>query len=501
MREMGIRTALGAERSRLVRQLLTESLMISIAGGAGGLLIGMLGSNLLWSFRPPFFTDDTVNVTMDWRVFAFTAAVTLLTGVLFGVMPAFRTSIGNLAETLKAGGRSGNAGLASNRLRSVLVVAEVTLSLVALTGAGLLIRSMQRVEQINPGFETKNLFVFNFDIAPQRLAPERAREFLRIAIERAAAVPGVDAAALASNRPLGGGILATLLPEGQDNDPNRRGTLTTLNSVSPQYFDTMRIPMIEGRGFTDFDRQESKPVAIVNDTMARHFWPGQNAIGKRFRTATNNAYLEVVGICATAVLTTIGEQPQPQAYLPLGQNLSTGVVMHVRTEGNPAGVMPAVLRQVQSLNANMALNNPATIQKVIHDGLWAPRVAASLFGIFGVLGMMLSSIGVYGVMTYMVAQRTNEIGLRMALGARPWDVLRLVVGQGMRLTLAGIAIGIIAGLSATRLMGSLLFGVSTSDPMTFGVVSILVAAVALIAGWLPARRAARIDPVLALRQE
>jgi putative ABC transport system permease protein len=406
-----------------------------------------------------------------------------------------------LSETLKAGGRSGNAGVASNRLRSVLVVAEVTLSLVALTGAGLLIRSMQRVEQINPGFETRNLFVFNFDIAPQRLAPEKAREFLRTAVARAASVPGVHAAAVASNPPLGGGILATLLAEGQDSNPDQRGTLTVENTISPQYFETMRIPVLEGRNFTEFDRAESKPVAIVNDAMARHFWPGQSAIGKRFREAVNNNYREVVGVVATSVVNTIGEQPQPQAYLPIGQDLSTAVVMHVRTDGNPAAVMPAVMKQVQTLNANMALQNPATIQKVVHDGLWAPRVAASLFGIFGLLGMLLASIGIYGVMSYMVAQRRGEIGLRMALGARPWDVLRLVVGQGMRLAVAGIAMGIIAGLFTTRLMGSLLFGVSTSDPVTFAAVGTLVAAVALIAGWLPARRAARIDPVVALRLE
>jgi putative ABC transport system permease protein len=476
--------------------------MISLAGGAGGLLIGTAGSQLLWSFRPPFLTENSLTVGMDWRVFAFTATVTLLTGVLFGVMPAVRTSVGNLAETLKAGGRSGNAGLGGNRLRSVLVVAEVTLSLVALTAAGLLIRSMQRVEQINPGFETKNLFVFNFDIGPQHLPAEKALEFLRTAIGRAASAPGVHSAAIASNRPLGGGLLATLLPEGQSRNPDQRGTLTSLNTISPQYFDTLRIPMLDGRGFTDFDRAETKAVAIVNDAMARHFWPGQPAIGKRFSMATNpDYYYEVVGICATAVETTIGEQPQPQVYLPQAQRPSTLVAMIVRTEGNPAAVMPAVLKQVQALNGNMALTNPATIQTVMHDGLWAPRVAASLFAIFGLLGMVLASVGIYGVMSYTVAQRTNEIGLRMALGARPIDVLRLVVGQGMRLTLAGVVLGIVAALAATRLMGSLLFGVSTSDPVTFGAVSLLMVTVALMAGWLPARRAARTDPVLALRQE
>jgi putative ABC transport system permease protein len=274
-----------------------------------------------------------------------------------------------------------------------------------------------------------------------------------------------------------------------------------MDTVSPEYFDTMRIPILDGRGFTEFDRQGSKPVAIVNEAMARHFWPGQSAIGKRFRAAVNNVYLEVVGVSATSVVSTIGEQPQPLAYLPIGQNLSTAVALHVRTDGNPGGVMPAVLKQIQALNANMALQNPATIETLVHNALWGPRVAASLFAIFGLLGMVLASVGIYGVMSYMVAQRSNEIGLRMALGASPWNVLRLVVGQGMRMTAAGIACGVAAGLLTTRLMGSLLFGVSTTDPVTFGAVSVLVAAVALVAGWLPARRASRIDPVVALRTE
>jgi putative ABC transport system permease protein len=300
---------------------------------------------------------------------------------------------------------------------------------------------------------------------------------------------------------LGGALLATLLAEGQESDPNQRGTLTLMTSVSPTYFDTMRIPLIEGRGFTDFDRQGSKHVAIVTEAMARHFWPGQSAIGKRFHAAVDNDYREVVGICANSATVSIGEQPQPVVYTSIDQYYSAFAVLHVRTEANPEAVMPAVLKQVQSLNSNMALTNPNTIQNLIALGLWAPRVAAALFGIFGLLGMVLASIGIYGVMAYMVTQRTNEIGLRMALGARPGDVLRLVVGQGMRLVGLGIVLGIVAGLAVTRLMGNLLFNVPTYDPITFGSVSVLVAFVAFIAGWLPAMRASRIDPVLALRQE
>jgi predicted permease len=500
-REMGIRTALGAERSRLVRQLLTESLLVSVAGGAAGLLLGLGGSQLLWSFRPAGLTQNSLPVGLDWRVFLFTAAVTVVTGILFGLAPAVRTSIASLAEILKSGGRGGNEGFARNKLRSVLVICEVSLALISLTGAGLLIRSMDAVQKINPGFETHNLFVFNFDIGPQHFTVPKGLEFLRSALDRAKAVPGVHSAALASSRPLGGGLLGTVLAEGQESDPNQRGTLTSITSISPGYFETMRIPLIEGRGFTPFDRDGSKHVAIVTEAMARHLWPGQSAIGKRFHLAVDNDYREIVGVCANSVTLTIGEQAQPIAYMPIDQNYSSFVVLHVRTDANPVAVMPAVLKQVQSLNSNMALTNPNTVQELIALGLWAPRVGAALFGIFGLLGMVLASVGIYGVMAYMVAQRTNEIGLRMALGARPGDVLRLVVGQGMRLVAVGIVLGIGSGLAVTSLMGNLLFNVPTYDPLTFGLVSLLVACVAFFAGWLPARRAARIDPVLALRQE
>jgi predicted permease len=274
-----------------------------------------------------------------------------------------------------------------------------------------------------------------------------------------------------------------------------------LNTVSPEFFETMRIPVIAGRGFTDFDREGSARVAVISQAMAKHFWPGQDAIGKRFRVTVQNGAWQVVGVCADSVTTTIGEQPQPIAFLPLGQNYQAALALDVRTAGNPAAVMPAVLKQVQSLNQNMALTNPNTIQDLIAQGLWPPRTGAALFAIFGLLGMVLASVGIYGVMAYSVTQRTNEIGLRMALGARPWDVLRLVVGQGMRLTLTGVAVGILCALAVTRLLGNLLFGISTYDPFTFGTVSALVTAVALLAAWLPARRASRIDPVVALRQE
>ena len=498
-REMGIRTALGAERGRIVRQLLTESLLLSAGGGAGGLLIGSVGYQLLWSFRPAFLQQNSLALRMDIRVFAFTAVITLLTGVLFGLAPAIKSSTPDLSSMLKTGGRGGTEAWARSPFRSALVVSEVALALVALIGAGLFIRSMQAVQKTDPGFESTNLFTFNFDLTSRHYAPDRVRQFFRTVLERTLETPGVKSAAVATNAPLGGGVLLTTFSEGQESNPDNRGTLTLINTVSPTFFDTLGIPVLAGRPFSDFDRADSTRVAVVNEAMQRHFWPGQSAIGKRFRFVNETAFREVVGVVRNTAVLAIGEQPQPVIYLPMEQQNAPFVTLYVHTASAPAAVLPAVLSRVQALDNNLVLANPLTIQEALAQGLWAPRMGAALFGIFGLLGMLLASIGIYGVMAYLVAQRTNEIGIRMALGARPADVLRLVVGHGMRLVLFGIAAGVLAALALTRLMRTLLFDVSPADPLTFVTVAVVLAAVAFLAGWLPALRAARIDPVLALR--
>lgn len=498
-REMGIRTALGAERGRLIRQLLTESLLLSGAGGLAGLAMGALGCRLLWSFRPTFLQQNSIALHMDGRVFAFAAGVTLLTGLLFGLAPALRASAPDVGEVLKTRGVSEAWG--RSPLRSILVISEVALALVALVSAGLFVRSMQNVQRSELGFESHNLFSMNFDLASRHYTPERASQFFRSIMERAQGAPGVQSVALSANAPLNGGLLLTVLTEGQPLTPDQRGTLTAINIVSPDYWNTLRIPLRAGRLFTDFDRADTGKVAVLTQAAAQHFWPGQNAIGKRFRFTTDNALREVVGVVANSVTVAIGEDPQPLIYVPLDQQFTTGLALDVRTGANPDAILPAVRSRVQSLDENLAFTNASTIQRSMAQGLWAPRMAAALFGIFGLLGMVLASIGIYGVMAYMVSQRTNEIGIRMALGARPADVLQLVVGQGMRLALSGIVIGVIAALAVTRLMATLLFSVRPYDPLTFVVVSLILASVAFVAGWLPARRAARIDPLVALRQD
>ncbi len=499
-REMGIRKALGAERGTLVRQLLTESLLLSIAGGIAGLALGSAGSKLLWSFRPIGLQANSLNMVLDWRVFAFTAAVTLLTAALFGVIPAIRASRGDLGEILKSGGaRGGTESFTRSRLRSALVVGQVSLAMVALAGAGLFIRSMSQVEKTDPGFESHNLFTLNFDIGPEHFTPERGREFLHTVIDRAQSVPGVHSATTASNRPLTGGLLVTLLSQGME-DPNQ-GYLGLEDVVSPSFFDTLRIPILEGRALTPFDRKGSVRVAVITQAMAKHFWPGESAVGKRFRLAVEKDYIQVAGVCANSVAIAIGEQPQPVFYLSEAQQYQPAVALMVRTDANPESVMPAVVKVVQDLNRNMLLGNPRTIQADIATGLFAPRMGAALFGFFGLLALVLASVGIYGVMAYSVTQRTGEIGLRMAMGARPADVLGLVVGHGMRLAAIGIVGGVAGGLLVTRLVESLLFNVPAYDPLTYVSVSLTIAAVAFVAGWIPAWRATRIDPAIALRVE
>jgi predicted permease len=500
-REIGIRSALGAGRARLIRQLLTESLVLALAGGTGGLLVGWLGSRLLWSFRPAGFGANSISLHMDARVFAFTAAAALFTGLLFGLVPAIQASAPDLNSILKSGGRGGTESWGGYRLRGLLVISQIALAMLALMGAGLFIRSMRKAEDVDPGFETKNLFVFRFDLASRHYTRQRGQEFLRRVLEQVQNTPGIAAAAIASSSPVFQGFLGTTFSEGHDDATKAGGILVGYNPISPAYFDTVRIPLREGRELNSFDRDGTRSVAVVSESMARLFWPGQDAIGRRFRSSTESTYREVVGVVADVANIGSGEPPLPIAYLPLEQSYQSTIVVVARPAADPSAAMKAVMANVQRLDPNLALVGASTMPETIARGLWAPRAGGALFGVFGLLGLALAALGIYGVMAYMVAQRTNEIGIRMALGAHPADVVRLVVGQGARLALAGIAFGVVAGLALSRLISGLLFGIGAQDPMTFCTVAAILGAVALLAAWLPALMAARIDPVLALRRE
>jgi predicted permease len=500
-KEIAVRAAMGASRGRVIQQLLTESMVLAFLSALAGLAIAYAGRTILWSFRPPFIANSDLDLGFDSHVLLFTLSVALLTAVLIGVAPAFKAARPNLIEVLKVGGRGNTVGWASSPFRSMLVVTEIALALVALVGAGLFIRSMQNAQRIDPGFESSSLFLFNFDLGALHYDEGHGQQFFRAAIERAQAAPGVESATIADAPALIGGFARTIFPEGQDEASGYRGTLTTINDIAPNFFETLRIPLVDGREFTDNDRATTKPVAIASEAMAKHFWPDENAVGKRFHFFGDPTLREIVGVVRNTVVGNIGEEPQPLAYLPLAQNYSPAVTMEVRTRGRPESVISGVRGQVQSLDSNVALTNFLTVGELIGQGLWAPRMGAALLAVFGGLALILAIIGVYGVLSYSVNQQTREIGIRMAMGAQTNRVLGLVVGQGMRLAAAGLGLGLLVAFAAMRLLGSLLFGVSAHDPLTFSAVSIVLALAAILACYIPARRATKVDPIVALRYE
>jgi predicted permease len=381
------------------------------------------------------------------------------------------------------------------------VVSEIALALVALIGAGLFIRSMRDAQKMDPGFESKNLFMLAFDLGALHYDEGRGQQFLRSAIERANATPGAKAAAVASNFPLGGGFARTVFPEGEDESTGYRGTLTQLDDISVGYFDALRIPLVRGRRFTDADRKETARIAIINEAMAKKFWPNQEAIGRRFHFFGDTGLLEVVGIARNSVVNAIGEVPPPLVYLPVTQDYAPAATIQVQTAGKPEAVIAGVRAQIQSLEPNLAITNVQTIGEIVDQGLWAPEMGAALLALFGGLGLVLAAVGVYGVLAYSVTQQTREIGIRMAMGAERSHVLGLVVGQGLKLTAAGLVLGVLVALALTRQLSSLLFGVSAYDPWAYGSVVLILVLVALLACYIPARRAMRVDPLVALRYE
>ena len=504
-KEMSLRAALGASRSRMLRQLITESMLLALAGGAIGLVIAYWGRTALWSFRPPFIEQTGIDLTLDSRVLLFTLGVSVLTGLLFGIAPAIKASRTDLVETLKVGGRGNSVGWRSNPLRSVLVISEIALAMVALIGAGLFVRSMQNAQKTNLGFESEKLFVMGFDLGALHYEEGRGQQFYRDVIARASTSPGVASVTVATVGPAGsaagGGIGRTIFPEGESETTGYRGTMTSLDDIAPNFFDTLRIPLISGRTFNDSDRANTTMVAIANEAMAKRFWPNESAIGKRFHFFGETQLREVVGVVGNTIVNNIGEDPQPVAYLPLTQDYSPAATIQVRTTGKPETVLSTVRTQVQSIDPSLAITNVQTIGQVISQGLWAPRMGAALLALFGGLALVLAAIGVYGVLSYSVNQQTHEIGIRMALGAQPAGVLWLVIGQGLQLAGIGLLIGLIGALAATRVLSSLLFDVSTHDPVTFAAVSFVLLASAILACYIPARRATRVDPIIALHYE
>jgi predicted permease len=500
-KEISLRAALGANRMRIVRQMLTESMLLSLAGGVAGLTIAYVGRSILWSLRPPFIEESGIDVSLDSHVLLFTLGVAVLTGFIFGLVPAVKASRPDLMEILNAGGRGGTIGWRRDPLRSLLVIGEVALALITLVGAGLFLHSLQNAQKTELGFESKNLLAMNFDLAALHYEEGRGQQFYRAATEKVKNSPGVASVSIASNPPIGGGFLRTVFPEGRDDGSGYRGTLTLVDDITPNYFETLRIPVSRGRTFTDGDRYETAAVAVVSEAMAKQHWPNEDAIGKRFHFIGDTTLREIVGVVANSVVDEVGEDPQPIVYLPMTQDYVPAGTLQVRTTGNPETVLATTRAALQSLDPNLAITNVFTIEQILSQALWAPRIGGFLLALFGGLALLLSAVGVYGVLSYSVNQQTREIGLRMALGAQRSHVMRLILGQGLFLTAAGLGLGILVALGLMRVLVSLLFDVRAYDPSTYTAVTLLLTAVALLTCYIPARRAMRVDPMVALRVE
>ena len=375
------------------------------------------------------------------------------------------------------------------------------LALIALVGAGLFLRSMQNAQKIDLGIESKNLLVMNFDLGALHYEDGRGQQFYRAVIERAKNSPGIASASIASNAPLAGGFARTIFPEGQDEASGYRGTLTTVNDITPDYFETLRIPLLRGRTFNDGDRKETAVVAIASAAMVKQYWPNENGLGKRFHFFGDPTLREIVGVAANSVVGQVGEDPQPIVFLPMTQDYVPAATLHVRTNGDPESVLGTTRTALQSLDPNLAITNVFSIEQIMAQALWPARTGGVLLTLFGALALVLSAVGVYGVLSYSVNQQTREIGLRMALGAQRADVMRLILGQGLRLTVLGLGLGVLIALAIMRVMVSLLFNVRAYDPSTYTAVTLLLTVVALVACYIPARRAMRVDPMVALRHD
>jgi predicted permease len=444
---------------------------------------------------------DALDLGLSRKVLAFTLLVSLLTGLLFGLVPALQLSRPQLVDHLKDRTNRASGFGRLFALRNVLVMAQVALSLVTLVGAGLFLRSLQNAQRTDPGFETTQLLLLSFDAGAEGYSGESAAAFQRTVLDRVRVLPAVKSAVLASSGLFDGGFSRTVFPEGVDQSDRRNGRLTPLNQVGPGYFETLGIPIVRGRGLAEVDRAGAPMVAVVNETMARRLWPDQQPVGKRFRCFGEDWIIEVVGVARDAKYFTIGEDPQPFFYLPLSQHASAAVTLHVRTAGDPAAAVGTVRGQVQSLDARMPITNVQTIRQLFDQALWAPRMSASLLGAFGALALVLAAVGVHGVVSYSVAERTQEFGIRMAMGARPVDMLRMVMRQTLLTASIGAGIALVVAYAATRGLGNLLIGVPAGDPVTFGATLGMILAAALAASAWPAWRASRIDPLVALRYD
>jgi putative ABC transport system permease protein len=490
----------------LTRQFLTESVLLAGLGGGAGLLLAVAGIKLLKRFIPEAISQAQV-ITVDARVLIFTVVASLITGLIFGSAPAAQASNFNLNETLKEGGRESVSGHRGNRMRGVLVISEVAVSFILLIGAGLLINSFVRLRNVDPGFRADHLLTMKIELPEVKYA-DRARRstFYTELIRRVETLPGVKSAAVASNLPLTyNGDSITISIEGSpDPPPDHRPDVVT-RVISPHYFATMGIQLLRGRECTEQDRTDSPGVVVISERTARHFWPGENPIGKRLKPGSSGnrrPWLEIVGVVKDVRQMELTAEPKLQMYLPSEQaDFFQPNALVVRTNIDPLSLTATVRKTVWDIDKDQPVSNISSMEQVLSESVARQRFSMVLLAIFATLALVLAAVGIYGVMSYSVAQRTHEIGIRMALGAQRTDVLKLTVSQGLRLVLIGVAVGLTAAVMVTRVMSSLLFGVSATDPATFATISLVLMSAALLASYIPALRATKVDPMVALRYE
>jgi putative ABC transport system permease protein len=502
-KEFALRAALGAGRWRIMRQLLVESLLLAIIGGALGFVLSIWALRLLLAAIPidlPFW----MNFSIDLRVLGFTLAITLLTGLIFGALPALQTSRVDLNDTLKEGGR--NASGIRSRARSLLVVTEIAMSLVLLVGAGLMVQSFLRLRHVNIGLNPKNVLTATLVLPRAKYSKgQQSAEFFKQLVDRVRNLPGVEAASATGTLPLNGSTWGRgLTVEGYPVLSGGQVPSVQHTVVTPGYFRTMGISLLAGRDFNDSDAKDSQDVTIIDERLARKYWPNESPIGKRVRFGPpedNEPWHTIVGVVTSVRHQRLQEETDASVYLPHQKVPVTGLSLVARTTSNPHDFIGAVRREVSQLDPDLPVSEVATMEEVIAESIWQPRLYAMLFAVFASGALLLALIGIYGVMAFLVQTRTHEIGIRMALGASARDVFKLIVGRGMKLTAVGVVIGVGGAIALTRLMHSLLFNTSATDPFVFILISALLSLAAFFACYLPARRAAKVDPLVALRYE
>jgi predicted permease len=498
-KEIAIRLAIGANRGRLISQLMIESGMLAFAGGVSGVLIAMWSRSLIKSLDLFGAGPNAPEAKLDGSVLVFTLGITVMSALIFGLAPAIQGTRPNLVTDLKDGVPKTAERSRGITLRKALVVSQVSLSLVSLVGAGLFLRSLQKAQATDPGFITDNVLLLPINLGQQGYTEPRGRIFQREVVERMKSLPGVQSVTIARDAPFGGGISRSVFLEGQEPGTNGRGKLVQTNIVGIGFFSAMGIPILGGRDFSEEDSETSPKVAIINQTMADTFWPGQAAIGKRFKFFGDQSYRQVVGVARDSKYGSLVEKSLPFIYQPLEQEYSAAFSLSIRSAGDPKGLSPGIRDDIRSMDSSIPVLALQTLHEIVDQSLAQQKTNVLLLSLFSVLALLLAAVGLYGVMAYSVAQRTREIGIRMAMGAKSSNVLGMVLKQGLTLVGIGLLVGLVGAMIVMRLVATLLFGISPWDPLTLVATSGLLATTALLANYIPALRATRVSPVIALK--